>query len=99
VVNEAAEAAGRQIDPEHFGVLVPYATEALPEGVLELFAARFPDADPAEVFPVGHQALIDALGAFVAVGASKFVVVPAAEPTDWTAELEALAATVLPLQT
>jgi hypothetical protein len=34
----------------------------------------------------------------VDVGFSKFVVVPVGDPPDWTAELEALAAAVLPLQ-
>lgn len=98
LVNEAASEAGRALDPEHFGVLIPYAHAALPDEVVGLFLARFPDADPSEVFPVGHAALRDTLSRFVDVGASKFVVVPAEEPADWTAELESLAATLLPLQ-
>ena len=34
----------------------------------------------------------------IAVGASKFVVLPLIEPPDWTAELEAVADALLPLQ-
>lgn len=98
LVNEAAAGADRAIDAEHFGALVAYARQTLPDAVLELFSARFPDADPAEVFPVGHEALRDRLLAFCDVGASKFVVVPVDEPDDWTAELDSLAARVLPLQ-
>ena len=35
----------------------------------------------------------------VDAGASKFVVLPLTDPDDWTAELEAIAAGLLPLQT
>lgn len=99
LVNEAAGEAGRAIDDEHFGVLVPYARAQLSDAVLDLFRARFPDADPAEVFPVGLDALADLLRRFVDIGASKFVVVPVEEPDDWTAELEELAGVLVPLQT
>jgi hypothetical protein len=34
----------------------------------------------------------------IEAGASKFVVLPLTEPTDWTAELEALAEAILPIQ-
>jgi hypothetical protein len=43
-------------------------------------------------------ALRDRLEAFTEVGASKFVVLPLDEPADWAAELEEVAATVLPLE-
>ncbi|MBI2169010.1 MAG: LLM class flavin-dependent oxidoreductase [Actinobacteria bacterium] len=98
LVIEAAAEVSRTIDPEHFGALVPYAHAALPEPLLELFRARFPDADPADVFPVGLDALRETLLRFVDAGASKFVVVPAEEPDDWTAELEDLAEALLSLQ-
>lgn len=98
LVNEAATEAGREIDPEHFGVLVPYAHTALPEQVVELLRARIPDLDPLEVFPLGLAALKDTLERFIDVGASKFVVAAAEEPSDWTAELAALADTLLPLE-
>ena len=39
------------------------------------------------------------LEAFIAVGASKFVVLPFDEPADWTAELQAVQAAVGDLQT
>lgn len=61
-------------------------------------AARFPDLDPTEVVPVGLDALRDRLEGFVAVGASKFVVIPLEEPSDWEAELTDVAAAVLPLE-
>lgn len=98
VVNEAAAEAGRTIDPEHLGVLVAYARGAIPDRVGALLAARQPGLDPAAVVPVGMDALRARLEAFTEVGASKFVVLPLEEPADWTAELEEVAATVLPLE-
>lgn len=102
VVSDAAAEHGRELDPGHFGALVPYVRTGLPEEVREAFGARFPDRDPAAVIPVGLGALAEAIGAFVEVGASKFVAVPLEAPGDpsgWPAELEDLAAAVLPLQT
>jgi hypothetical protein len=48
--------------------------------------------------PVGLPALRDRLIEFIGVGFSKLVLVPLAEPDDWTAELEKVAAAVLDLQ-
>lgn len=98
VVEEAAAGAGREIDPEHFGVLVTYARTAIPDRLVQAVATRRPGLDPAELVPVGFPALQVTLERFVEAGSSKFVVVPAQEPTDWAAELEELAAEVLPLQ-
>ncbi len=99
LVNEAAAEAGREIDDDHFGVLVPYAKTAIDDAVLELFAARFPDTDPSEVFPVGLDAIRELLERFVEVGASKFVLAPVEQPSDWDDELGQLAeAVVTPLE-
>jgi probable F420-dependent oxidoreductase len=97
VTAEAAE-HGRSIDPEHLGALVAYSRGPVPERVGALLAARRPDLDPTDVVPVGMAALRARLEALTEVGASKFVVLPLEEPTDWTAELEEVAATVLPLE-
>jgi probable F420-dependent oxidoreductase len=98
VVEEAADAAGRAIDAEHWGALVLYAGGAVPDRLAELVARRRPGVDLAELVPTGMAGLRGTLERFVDVGFSKFVVVPVGEPDDWTAELEALAAAVLPLQ-
>lgn len=98
VVTAAAAEHGRAIDPEHLGALVAYARGPIPERVGALLAARRPDLDPTDVIPVGMDALRARLEAFTEVGASKFVVLPLDEPADWTAELEEVAATVLPLE-
>ena len=99
VIDEAADEAGRAISPEHFGVSIAYAAEPLsPKAVTALRSSRR-GVDPTEVVPVGIDGLRVMLEQFVAVGCSKFVVRPLAEPGSWRAELEALAAGVLDLQT
>ena len=98
VIAAAAEDAQRTIDPEHFGALVPYARVALPDRFLAGMSARRPDVDPLEIVPVGVDAVRRTLEGFVEQGFSKFVLVPVEPPESWAAELEALAATVLPLQ-
>jgi probable F420-dependent oxidoreductase len=99
VIEEAAAEVGRAIDPEHFGALVAYSHEAVPDVFLPFIQRRRPDVtDPEQIIPRGHEGLRKCLLEMIDAGASKFVVVPAAEPADWPAELGALAETVLPLQ-
>ena len=96
----------RSIDPEHFGVLIPYGHPDLgevPPKLLAGLAARRPDlADPSILVPTTPDALLDLIDAFVAVGTSKFVVLPLNEPAapaDWVAHLERLAPLVQSRQT
>ena len=96
-IEEAADAAGRAIDPEHWGVLVPYLLTGpeLPDRLAAALAARRPGVDPADVVTVGLPGLRRQLERFVDEGFSKFVLVPAVEPPSWDDELEALAAEVV----
>jgi len=102
-VNETAAEHGRRIDAEHLGVLVSYAQDEIPELMRHFLAQRLPDSDPAEVIPVGFDALRAHLEAMIRVGASKFVVMPLS-PTpgwdsgDWTKELTAVIDAVGDLQ-
>jgi probable F420-dependent oxidoreductase len=98
VVESAAADAGRQIDPGHFGALLVYSMGPLPDRLLAIAQARRPDVDPHQLFAEGHDGARALIEKFVAVGFSKFVLVPAGEPDSWERELTALAATVLPLQ-
>ncbi|MDQ1444727.1 MAG: hypothetical protein QOI20_1191 [Acidimicrobiaceae bacterium] len=99
VVEQAAAEAGRAIDSEHWGALVVYARSGLPARLVDAVSARRPGVDPAALFPVGPDAVRAQVERFVEVGFSKFVLIPAEEPASWSAELEDLAAAVLPLQT
>lgn len=97
-VNRVAAEHDRAIDPEHLGVLVAYTRNGLPDTVARAVARRRPGVDPRDVVPTGVDGLRAQIERFIAVGASKFVVVPVDDPADWSAELDELAATVLPLE-
>ncbi|MCU1428190.1 MAG: Luciferase-like monooxygenase [Actinomycetia bacterium] len=98
-IDEAAVAAGRAIDPEHFGAMVLYSHDELPDAFLQILQSRNPGVDPAELVPRGWPALREACERYVEVGFSKLVLVPLSEPKDWDDELTAAAAEVLPIQT
>lgn len=102
-ITRVAREHDREIDPEHFGVLVPYSIGEPPAALIAGLAQRRPDLDdPSVLVPVGWTGLRDAISAFVDVGASKFVVVPLAEPDSvgaWKTHLGEAAQQLLPLQT
>ncbi|MEM9034750.1 MAG: LLM class flavin-dependent oxidoreductase [Actinomycetota bacterium] len=99
-VNEIADANGRSIDDDHFGMLIPYVRgDEVPDQMAEIIAKRRPDADVRDVVAVGLDGLRVLIERFGDVGASKFVVVPAADADDWIGEVEDLAEAILPLQT
>lgn len=95
----AADAAGRAIDPEHFGAMVFYRHGPLPDVLAQLIANRDPGIDPQVLVPEGFDAVRRRCEEFVAVGFSKLVLVPFADPADWWTELELGAETVLSVQT
>jgi probable F420-dependent oxidoreductase len=98
VINEVAAEHGRSVPADHLGTLVPYADGPLSDEVAALFSARRPDLDARDLVAGGVDDLRAKLEAYIAVGASKFVVLPLAAPADWDAELSRLAEVVLPLQ-
>lgn len=93
----------REIDPEHFGVLIPYSINEVPAAVLAGLKSRRPDLEDVSVLvPHGWDRLAAAIESFVAVGASKFVVIPFVEPgstNQWQDHLTEAASHLLPLQT
>ena len=99
VIERTAMDSGREIDPEHFGALVPYVRDGLPALLAERLKARRPDVEPDAHIPSGISGLRKTVERFIECGVSKFVVVPVVEPPDWDAELEELAKELLPLET
>ena len=97
-IKDAAAAADREIDPEHFGAMVIYSHDEPPPQFVEVVKARNPDADPAQLLARGWPGVRSVCERFVAVGISKLVLVPLAEPKDWDEELATGAAEVLSLQ-
>ena len=98
-IQAAAEAAGREIDPEHFGMSIPYARSQPPAAVLADLGRRSGETDPRELLPVGRDALRAMLAGYLDAGLSKFVVRPVVAIESWTEELGWLADAILDLQT
>jgi probable F420-dependent oxidoreductase len=101
-IDAAAYEAGRQIDPEHFGISLSYAAagDAISPTQVARIARRRPGLDPARVLPVGWTALRSLLQQYIDVGFSKFVIRPAeASRVAWQDELPRLSEAVLDLQT
>jgi probable F420-dependent oxidoreductase len=103
VVNQVATEHNRSIDPEHFGVLIPYVIGDAPSVLIESLRARRPDLeDPSVLVPNSWAALTEQINKFVEIGASKFVVIPLQEPStpsEWVDHLEEAAIHLKPLQT
>lgn len=100
-IQDAAAGAGRQVDPEHFGMSIGYARHALPAGLEANLRTRRPkgDAPMADLAPVGAEALRTLVARYVEHGVSKFVLRPLDRKGPWDDELGWLAEVVLPLQT
>ncbi|MCH7788265.1 MAG: LLM class flavin-dependent oxidoreductase [Acidobacteria bacterium] len=98
IVNQAAADAGREIDDEHFGVLIPYLHGEVPEQLNTLVRTRHPDAALDDIVARSPADLVRLIGDHVSIGASKFVVFGLDAPSDWDHHLGELAETALPLQ-
>ena len=98
-IEEAALQSDRAVDPEHFGLSIPYAETEPDRRTVELLRRRRPDSDLEHLLPVGRQQLTDLLAAHVDAGLSKFVVRPADASSDRHRALSELADLLLPLQT
>jgi probable F420-dependent oxidoreductase len=97
-IQTSAAQAGREVDPEHFGVSIAYAHEAPDPQLLEAMRERRADIDPLELLPVGPAALRSLVQRYIDAGLSKFVVRPSAAVASWEDEIAWLAAAILDLQ-
>jgi probable F420-dependent oxidoreductase len=98
-IERTADDAGRRIDDDHYGALVPYVASEISETLAAYVRQRRPDVDPRDIVAEGFAGLRARIEQFVGAGASKFVVVPVTEPTNWDDHVAELADTVHPLQT
>ena len=98
-IQEAAGRVGREVDPEHFGMSVPYARVAPDAELLGPLAARRPDVDPLAFVPVGRAGVREFVERYVDAGLSKFVVRPIAPVASWDEEAAWLGDAILDLQT
>jgi probable F420-dependent oxidoreductase len=97
-IQEAAADAGRQVDPDHFGLSLPVAFGAIPGPLLASIGRRRPDADPAALVAAGWDGARRMLAQYAEAGLSKFVVRPAG-PGPFGEFLDGFVRELVPMQT
>ena len=96
-IDAAAVAAGREIEPDHYGINLAVGNGELPEPVLAAVRRRRPDLDPSELVAADWSALHRRLDEYIAAGLTKFVIRPAGDAS--TADfLEDFVTELLPRQ-
>jgi probable F420-dependent oxidoreductase len=89
LIRESAAAAGRRVDEDHYGTTIWSAPDAaeIPEAVGAMLDRRA-DLPREDHVAIGVDATTGLLERFLAVGATKFVLIPlAADPEAWLGEL------------
>ena len=99
VIRAAADGAGREVDPDHFGISLAIAFDGIPDTVAASIRRRRPDMDPAALIAHGWAGARDLISAHVDAGLSKFVVRPAAPMGSFGDFVEGVARELMPLQT
>jgi probable F420-dependent oxidoreductase len=97
-IQEAAAAAGREVDPDHFGVSLAVAAEGIPAELMAAARQRRPDADPASLVAASWPDARRMIEQYVAAGLSKFVIRPA-NAQSAARFLDRFVAEMMPLQT
>lgn len=103
VIESVAAEHDREIEDDHYGVLIPYTFGPIPDQFRAVLAKRQPHVtDVSELVPTSWDTLIAIIKRFVDVGTSKFVVLPLDEPGTadaWVGHLAEAADALLPLET
>src|ERR1700739_4706847 len=77
MIERAAAEAGRQIEPDHFGISLAVADGEVPAELAAADPRRRTDLDPGELIAVGWDQLHRQLDAYLEAGLTKFVIRPA----------------------
>lgn len=97
-IEAAAAEAGREIEPDHFGISLAVATGPGLGALLAAARQRRPDTDPAELVAVGWDDTRRKIEDYVAAGLTKFVVRPSGPPADPGRFADEFAREMIPLQ-
>lgn len=97
-INEAAAAAGREVEQDHFGISLAVAFGSIPEAAVAPIRRRRPDIDPATLIADGWTGARRLISSYVEAGLTKFVVRPVVAPASFEAFVEDFARELLPLQ-
>jgi probable F420-dependent oxidoreductase len=99
VIKAAANQAGREVDPDHYGISLAIAFGGLPDALAASIRRRRPDADPATLVADGWAGARDLIASFTDAGLSKFVVRPATAPESFEDFVGGFARELVPLET
>ena len=97
VIQDAAAGAGREVEPDHFGLSLPVVFGAIPDALLGSIRRRRPEADPEALVARGWDGARRMIGQYVEAGLSKFVVRPVV-PGPFGAFLDGFARELMPIQ-
>ena len=98
-IQAAAAEAGREVDPEHFGISLAVAAGPIPPELIAAVRQRRPDVDPASLITSSWPDACRLIEEYVAAGISKFVVRPASPGQDPGEFLQHFVRDLMPLQT
>ncbi len=98
-IEAAAAEAGREIEPDHFGISLAVATGPGLDTLRAVARQRRPDTDPAELVADGWADARHKIEDYVAAGLTKFVVRPGPAPADPQQFADEFAREMIPLQT
>ena len=98
-IEEAAAAAGREVEEDHYGISLAVATGAIPDALIAAALQRRPDADPASLVATSWPEARRMIGEYVDAGLTKFVIRPADPRDSFRGFLDRFIAEMMPLQT
>lgn len=81
-IEREAQLAGREIEPDHFGISLTVLDGALPDRLAAAIRSRRPDVDPAELVAADWAALHRQLDGYLEAGLTKFVIRAGAGDTE-----------------
>jgi len=94
LIEEACARHGREIDDDHFGMVLPYARTGIDPALEQFLARSRPEVAASDLVPGGADGLKSFVDLYVAQGITKFVLIPAAAPASWDDELNWLSPVV-----
>jgi probable F420-dependent oxidoreductase len=98
-IQAAAQAAGREIEADHFGISLAVGAGSIVPELAQAAARRRPGIDPATLSAVDWAHARQMIGNYVEAGLSKFVIRPAAVPAAGIEQfIDEFTAEMLPLQ-
>jgi probable F420-dependent oxidoreductase len=98
-IEAAAAEAGREIEPDHYGISLAVADDASRPALFEAARRRRPDREPATLVASGWAGARAMVEEYVAAGLTKFVIRPGWTPVDPDQFTADFVREMVPLQT